>query len=282
MSLLPLLCVADRAETRLSSLSTNAIIQARRLQETSKHSRSVRNLRFRCVVAPNDPTNQTFNVAIDYYNQGHAVVWVKFRLGVQLDNSALLYYVAADDQPLEPGKTQRYAVSVIKEEPAHRVEERVPGSIVQSLVECKVDQVTICPAGVSVGVDNNAPSNSSKESHCTPEPSFTEKFKVPPDKKWNCFDIDDGGRRCETVVRPHESCLATVCMGDMVWVTTSRQWFAFDGEDWLSCRSDDPNLDPQGLWSKCADLIRKKQTEFTPGEFVPLPKAGDVPALERE
>jgi hypothetical protein len=281
MLLLPLLCFGHQAESQEPGSTTDAPVQgSHNQQDSSLAPRSTRNLRFRCGVTPNDPANQTFNVAVDYYNEGHAVVWVKFRLGVQLDHSAPLYYDAASRQPLEPGKLQGYAVSVIKEEPAQRVEEHVPGSVPSTMVECKVDQVRICPVGIAAGSDSSL--NSDKDLNCKPEPSFTEKFKLPPDKKWNCIDIDDGGRRCGIVARTAENCIATVCMGDMVWVTTSRQWFAFDGEDWISCLSDDANLDPQKVWGQCSDLIRKRQAGFTPGEYVPLPQSPATPTSERE
>jgi len=283
MLLLPLLCFSRQAKPQTIGSGSEAPAQIPRHQhDTATTSRSTRNLQFRCTVSPTDPANQTFNVAVDYYNEGHAVVWVKFRLGVRLDQGAPLYYDAASRRPLEPGKLQGYAVSVIKEEPAQRVEEHVPGSVPSTMVECKVDLVKICPVGITAGSDSSLTSDPDKDLNCTPEPSFTEKFKLPPDKKWDCIDIDDGGRKCGAVTRPAESCIATVCMGDMVWVTTSRQWFAFDGEDWISCLSDDPNLDPQKVWGQCADLIRKRQTEFTPGEYVPLPQSPPTPTPERD
>jgi hypothetical protein len=262
--------------------STEAISErSDREEHGSIASRLEHNVRFRCGVSSSEPTNQAFRVALKYFNEGHDVVVIRFRLRVQINDDSPSYYEASSNQSLEPGNEREYAVSILPEANTSQ-EALVAEPVHATLIECRVEKLQICPVAIAESANGVSQANSTRNLDCTPEISITQKLKFPPDKKWNCFDVDDGGKRCEILARPSDNCLATICMADMVWMTRPRQWVAFDGVDWTSCNASDPYEDPQELWNQCANVIRKKQTEFTPGEYIPLSQATDAALLQQE
>jgi hypothetical protein len=283
--LLTLICGTQRANAQVNEKPVGALSEA--VQNAGdgqfvlpKPSRLEHSVQFRCGVSSDDPTNQAFNITASYYNEGHSVVVVKFRLRLQVNDDAPLYYENPSNQSLEPGTKGEFSVSAVAE--AHAPpENRFPGQAPVTLIECRIENIQLCPVSISDSANGVSQSNSNGMVGCTQRTPITQKLKLPPDKKWNCFDIDDGGIKCEILSRPSDNCVATICLGDMIWVLTSHHWFAFDGLDWTSCDANDLYANPQDVWKQCANVIRKRQSQFTPGEYIPLSKSSD-PALFQE
>lgn len=219
-------------------------------------------------------------IAVQFRNEGPAAVQVKFRLKVLINDDPPSSYEYATDKPVEPSEQSEYPVSVLQSEHEDAQAGIVPEQVPSASIECRVENIQVCPVAISPRSTAGEPSNSSTGEACITEASITRKMKLPEDKKWNCIEVDDGGKNCTAISRPPENCVASICMGDMVWVTLSRQWFAFDGADWTSCHAIDYYAEPNQVWPLCAAAVRARQAGFTPGEYVPLSESSD-PATTR-
>lgn len=255
---LSLCCVAQQASEKEQGTNSG-----------SKKGRSVDppyKMRFNCGVASADPTNQAFNVNVDFYNEGHSTVGVGFRLGVEANQGAPSYYDYESDARLRPGTTGRWSVAVIAEA---QVGDALDAHGKRSVsIQCTIDNVRVCVLKAEKGSELSS-------ENCVAGASFARILKLPPDKVWNCFEEEEAGVRCKVVQRPASNCLAAVCLGDMIWVRRAREWYAFDGVDWASCKATDLNANPDEVWKKCGPMIRERQRGFNPGEYVPLSPSND-------
>ncbi len=236
----------------------------------SRRSGPRTNVRFQCGAASTDPTNHAMTVTVQYRNEGRSAVLVKFRLKVLINNDPPSSYEYSSDKPLEAGEQSEYPVSVLQGEHEDPQGGVVPEQVPTASIECRVENVQVCPVATSTGSAEAEQSGSSANQTCIAEASITRKMNLPEDKKWNCIEVDDGGKNCTVIARPPDNCVASICMGDMVWVTLARQWFAFDGADWTACHAVDYYAEPNLIWPLCATAVRARQAGFTPGEYVPL------------